>query len=174
RAQSRTWARAEILRRYISFARANREATAVADVHLDGVPLPVFLPAVVVADVVLHAQFIGQALRGGAEIAEPADDFGAAAGVVGDRSQRVLVHVLAACPPPGAANRREADLRRVREAPAGEAAPAARKRNREARTVRLPRLRCEGGHVVAVHAERVDHHFALANQGAQLADRRPA
>src|SRR5882762_3527090 len=29
----------------------------------------------------------------------------------------------------------------------------------------------EGGHVVAVHPEREDHHFALENQGAQLAHR---
>src|ERR1044072_2600887 len=114
----------------------------VSHVHLDGVPLPVLLPAVVVTDVVLLAQFVRQPLRGVAQIAEAADDFRAAAGVVGNRAQRIFVHVLVAgTAPAAAASRREADLGGGGKREPWPAAPAARNRNREPRTARLPRLR---------------------------------
>src|SRR5258705_13616524 len=70
-----------ILRRYISFTRADGVAP-VLDLLLDVVPLPVLVPAVAVAKVVLPAQFIGNVRCRRREIAETPDDLGPAARVV--------------------------------------------------------------------------------------------
>src|SRR5258706_7447061 len=101
-----------ILRRYVPAARANLQST-ILQFHFDGVPAPVFLSGAVVANVVLLAQFVGDVLGRGIEIAEAVDDFGAASGIVRDCPERVLVHTLAPAPAPRAsAKRRKLDLRR--------------------------------------------------------------
>src|SRR5215510_4230279 len=108
------------------------------DLHFDDVPLPVLLSAVVVADVVLLAQFVGEALCRIPEITEAAHDFRAPARVVGDRTKRILIHMLVARSSPDAPDGRKPDLRRKRKA--GKPAAAARQRKWKPRTARLPRL----------------------------------
>ena len=93
---------------------------AVTELHPDVMPLTVFLAAIVVAKVVLLAQFIGDMRGRCRQIVEAPHNFGAAARVIGDRSQRAFIDVLVAAAPPRTANRREPHLRRVREPAAGK------------------------------------------------------
>src|SRR5438067_8786448 len=118
------------LRCDVALARTNGVA-AVLNLHLDVVPAAVLLPLVVVPKVVLLAQFVGDVRRRRIEVAEAADDLRPAAGVVGDASQRSLVHVLASNrPSPRAAALAREELRRQLERePSARNTSAAREGN---------------------------------------------
>ena len=73
-----------------AFARAHR-VVAAAELDFDRVPAPVLRPRRGVAEKVLPAQLVGDAGRGGIQIARRDDDLGAAAAVVGERAERVGV-----------------------------------------------------------------------------------
>src|SRR5262245_28967009 len=91
-----------ILRRYISSSGSNAQP-AVPHLHSDGMPAAIFLTGTDISQVVLTAQFVGNARSCAVEIAKASHDFGTSAGVVGNLAQRVSVHALTRNPHTGTA-----------------------------------------------------------------------
>src|SRR6185503_18351215 len=122
-------------------------------------PAAVLFSCTDVAEIVLLAEFIRDPRSGVVEIAEAADDFRAAACVVGNLSQGVGIHTLGRCALAGAAanDRREA----ARPSTAGNREWNWH-RNLDGRPVSECRRR-------SVHAERVHEHLALSNELTELA-----
>ena len=126
--------------------RAHAIARGSAHFDADRVPAAVLLPGRRVAEVVLLAQFVGDARRRRIEIARVADDLGAAAAVVGHVAQRDDIHAIvdrrAATRPP-AARRPAAGLPpgRRRRPRGNRRPPAERERQRDRRTRRRRRRR---------------------------------
>src|SRR5262245_32193419 len=123
-----------------------------------------------VPQVVLLAQFVGDAGRRGAKTCGSADDLGSAAGVVGDLTQGVRIHSIArrGAAPPATAAIAPATRRK-----AGGLTSAAREGPRygKGNLYRGPDdvVAAAAG---AVDPERVDEHVALANLLSQGTHRR--
>src|SRR5215210_1541222 len=70
--------------------------SGISQLDTNRVPLPVLYTRRGVAQIVLAAQFVGDARRRGLEITRAADDLRAAAAVVGDVAERRHVHPFVA------------------------------------------------------------------------------
>src|SRR2546427_570637 len=103
--------------------RGANPIAAVAHLDPNRMPAAVFLPGRRIPEIVLLAQFVGDAARRGIEVARFTNDLGAAAAVVGHVAQRRHVDRIVAALPPRPAARL---LRRRRTAPCGRPETRAR------------------------------------------------
>src|SRR2546426_687828 len=93
--RERRHVRDDISRRHVPLTRAYFESP-IPDFNLDGVPTAVLLPGARISEVVLLAQFVGDARGRAVEVAELADDLRAAAAIVSDGPERIGVYPIAA------------------------------------------------------------------------------
>src|SRR5688572_24041573 len=142
------------------------DQTAIAHLDADGVPPAVFLSAARVRQVVLLAQFVGDAGGRGVQTLESADDFRTPTRIVGDLTQGGRVDAFTARVPSAAEN----SPGRLRQCGPPAAREGERKRNRARDGGRRRRLASGTIATGRVDAEGVHHHLALANQLAQFTD----
>src|SRR5262249_24576732 len=152
--------------RDVAFACADFERR-IAQLDSNGVPAPVAVSRAGIAEVVLLAQLVGNAVHGRIEIPRVAHNLRASAAVVGDLAQRDDVHpVVRIAGEDSAAASAAAGITRLwRWHAAATSAAREWKRNRNARRLlngrRRPRTERWFG--IAVDADRVDEHFGFAD-----------
>src|SRR5262249_7372996 len=124
-----------------------------------------------VAEIVLLAQFVGDAFSRRIDVARIANDLGTAATIVRQVAQRDNVDAIVSWPASRIAAALTENLSQQREAPTWPASPGKWIRYGR-RTPRGDRRRSTPNDVVAfaVDAHRIDDHFALANLLLEIAD----
>src|SRR5438105_10492846 len=151
-------------------APCTHAVVVVAHLDADRMPLAVFRAARLVSQIVLLAQFVGDARRRGIEIVRVANDLRAAAAIVGHVAQRrdvdAIVRVAARTSAPSARAASAASDWRER-AGTTAAAPARKRKRKRRRQTRWRRLRTHGV-ALSVDADRVHEHFGLANETLHL------